>query len=322
MPQRQKVFESIGDLEEVSNGLARASRHPLYADLGTEYGESQSLYDDRKKRIESDFEELQHTVVWNNRDDEISYIGSDRYNLIQHREVIDTIRDVVNSTAGTIAKGVIRDYGSKVDGVIVFGEQNEAIVNVEDLVDGYVPPEGSDWINDRLGLGLRFRNSFDGGARLSGSTMAYRFICGNWLVWGEETIAANDVLHLRRDDEDVGVDPEFFEDLVYEVFDERSYVEDVIVDSTHEEVPAAWAHGIYENAGFGRNYIVNAMDNLRRWNVEEETDLWTLYNAMTTYIDNDRVHAIRNGSYDKWQRRSWNILTDEPRAEEEVPLYD
>lgn len=323
MPFRQKTFDSIGELEEVSNSLARASRHPLYADLGTEYGEAMSLYDDRKKRIERDFNEIDHTVVWNNRDDQIAYIGSEYYNLIQHREVIDTIRQAVNRTAGEIDKGVIRDYGSKVDGTIVFGNRENARIDVEELVgDGYVPPEGGN-VQDRLGLGLRFRNSFDGGTRLSGSTMGYRYICSNWMVWGEETIAENDTLHIRRADEDIGIDVEFFEKIIHEVFEEREMLADVVKASIEDgEVPSSWAVGIYEDAGFGRNYQLAAARQLAEWEVGENTTLWTLYNAMTQHLDHDRVLDVRNGTYDKYQNRAWNILENQPQVDEEISIEE
>jgi hypothetical protein len=167
---RVHEFQSVAELEDVEQRLARGSMHPVYADLDgdpddTEPGDDLERQGDRY-------------AIWNNRDDRRAYIGSERYELVQHREVIDAIREAVSRTAGDIDKGVIRDYGSKVDGVLVFGNQEEARVDVEELLgSGYVPPEGSNYARDRLGLGMRFKNSFDGGTKVGGSTMGYRYIC-------------------------------------------------------------------------------------------------------------------------------------------------
>lgn len=324
MPVNQQVFENVGELEEIANGLARASRHPLYADLGREYEDRvMSIGTQTKERMEQDFEQLEWHVVWNNRDDELAYIGSKKYNLVQHRDVIDALRTAVDRTVGTIDKGVIRDYGSKVDGTIVFGNQEKARIDVEELVgDGYVPPEGAEWTNDRLGLGSRFRNSFDGGMRLGGSTMGYRYICGNWLVWGEEEIAAKDQLHLRHEDESIGIDPEFFEDIINEVFDEKDYLEGVVKEAIEDgEFPTSWSAGVLEQAGFGRNYRKWILRELDSYEVGENIDKWVLFNAASHYLDSTQYQNIGNGVYDKQQGRAWKILELEPEApEEEIDL--
>jgi len=320
MPANQQVFENIGELEDISSSLARASRHPLYVDLGADYADPRSLHQTSQKEIAADFESLEWHVIWDNREDELAYIGSEIYNLIQHREVIDAIRDAVENTVGTIDKGVIRDYGTKVDGVLVFGNQDRARINVEELVgDGYVPPEGADWVNDRLGLGCRFRNSFDGGMRLGGSTMGYRYICGNWLVWGEEEIASKDALHLRQADEGIGVDAEFFEGIIHEVFDEKGYLEDIIKAAIEDgEFPKVWSAGVLEQAGFGRNYQKAILRELDSWEVGENIDQWILYNAATTYLDNDKFQSVGNGIYNKQQGRAWEILELEPQKPDDL----
>lgn len=316
MPANQQVFENVGELEDISASLARASRHPLFADLGADYAEPRSVH----QASGDDIEHLEQTVVWNNRDDELAYIGSKLYNLVQHREVIDAIREAVGETVGTIDKGVIRDYGSKVDGVLVFGNQDRARIDVEELVgEGYVPPEGAEWTNDRLGLGARFRNSFDGGMRLGGSTMGYRYICGNWLVWGEEEIASKDELHLRKDGEGVGVDAEFFEAIIQEVFDEKDYLEGVVKDAIEEgEFPFEWSEGVLEQAGFGRNYRKAIMRVMEGWDLDDEINQWILYNAATTYLDNNKFQTVGNGVYNKQQGRAWEILEVEPEKPEEA----
>jgi hypothetical protein len=293
---RTHQFDSIAELEEIEQRLARGSMHPVYVDLGAdEHSETASDELDRQP---------DRFGVWNNRDDRRAYIASDRYELIQHREVIDTIRDAVRSTAGEIDKGVIRDYGSKIDGVLVFGNQEEARVDVDELVDGYVPPE-SGMTRDRIGLGMRFKNSWDGGTKVGGTTMGYRYICANWMVWGERQISGTEQLHVHELDQD------FFANVILDVFDLKEDLAEVIVEAETTELPVDNASDVLEDAGFGRNYRHSIMDELAD---TDETTLWRLYQAVTTYLDDERVEEIGNGVYNSHHQRAWSVLTADVEA--------
>jgi hypothetical protein len=326
-------FSTIGELEDIQNGLARASRHPIHVDLGTEYTEmgvpelAQSELGETRDEVLDRLENVQLQrdihVVWNNRDDERAYVGSERYNLIQHREVIDAIREAVGRTTGSIEKGVVRDYGEHVDGVLVFGDQEDAVIDVGDLVgDGYVPPEG-EWptgVKDRLGLGMRFHNSFDGRSGFGGTTMGYRFICGNWIVWGEEEIASKSSYHIKSESDAPGVDAEYFEEVIGAVFEQRDPLEGIVKESIEDgELPVSWAPDMLERAGFGANYQKRITARLMEWADGEYTDKWTLYNAATHHLDNDRVDELGPERYDHHQSSAWDLLEMEPRSPEEEP---
>jgi len=315
-------FDNIGELEDVQNGLARASRHPLHIDFGTEFDEggvaplSQlELGGDAATRL-AELEPMQEMhAVWNNRDDGLAYLGSERYNLIQHREVIDAIRDAVGATTGSIEKGVVRDYGPHVDGVLVFGDQDDAIIDVRELVgDGYVPPEGDDWYQDRLGLGMRFHNSFNGRSGYGGTSMAYRFICGNWMVWGEEAIESKSSYHIKSEREAPGVSADYFEAVIGAVFEQRDPLAGVVKDSIEEgEMPVEWAPAVLDDAGFGKNYQKRIAARLLVNEPGPETTLWDVYNAATGYIDNERVGDLGPERYDHHQASAWAVLETEPR---------
>ena len=319
---RQYEFHDTSELEEISNQLARATQHPIHVDLGSEYhghaGEEVSPEPERPVHQDD------LSVVWNNRDDRRAYVSSDRYELVQHREVIDKIRSAVGSTTGSIDFGMIRDYGEKVDGIIVFGDQENATIDMRDLLgDDYIPPEGrpdtdptaetSQW-RDAIGLGMRFRNSFDGGTKVGGSTMGYRYICQNWLVWSEAEIGRVEQIHTHELTED------FFADIIQDVFSVKDETESILVESEEEEFPLTWAPQILEDAGFGRNYQKAILNRLDGHIDNEETTLWRLYNATTSYLDHEVAHDVGNGVYNSRQKRAWNILTmDEIRPPEEEP---
>lgn len=305
----------MAELEEIKHRLARASRHPVHVDLGTEYDETEESPNPVDPQPLDDYH-----IIWNNRDDSMAYKGSRRYNLIQHREVIDTIQTAVDNTVGSIEKGVIRDYGSSIDGVLVFGNQEDASVDVMDLVgDGYVPPEGADWTRDRLGLGMRFRNGFDGRTKIGGSTMGYRFICQNWMVWGEHTIAQDEDFHLKGKNESIGLDPEFFEDIIGRVFDRREFVEKVVVESTEATFPVDWTPDVLEQAGFGAGYARAIAAVVRDQHSQNgETSLWNVYNAATSYIDHKKAPEVGESVYQRHHETAWSILDVEVEEPEEV----
>jgi len=243
-------------------------------------------------------------------------VGSKRYNLIQHREVVDAIREAVAATTGSIEKGVVRDFGAHVNGVLVFGDQDEAEIDVTELVgDGYVPPEGSDWARDRLGLGMRFHNSFNGRSGFGGSTMAYRFICGNWMVWGEEEIAGRSDYHIKSKDDEHGIDPAYFEDVIGAVFDARDPLAGTVKDSIEEgEMPIEWAPGVLREAGFGTNYAKRITGRLLEMEQPRDggTTTWHLYNAATGHLDNDREGDLGPEPYDRHQDTAWSLLGPDP----------
>jgi hypothetical protein len=330
---KQVEFQSPAELEEVANGLARASRHPIHVDLGGEYAElgTQPLSQtdlEGGTRVEQVEPLSSHHVVWNNRDDRLAYIGSERYNLVQHRELIDAIREALSRTTASVEKGYVRDYGEHVNGVVVFGDRDDALIDVEELVDmdEYVPPEGNRgddaWgpgIRDRLGLGMRFHNSFDGRSGLGGSTMGYRFICQNWMVWGEETISSKENYHLKSEEDAPGVDPDYFEDLIFEVFEQRDALAGVVKESIEEgSFPTQWVPRLLEDAGFGKQYRSRIAAKLMSYGIdpEGEVTLWDLYNAATDHIDHDAVGQMGPERYDHHQGNAWRILTLEPRSPE------
>ena len=316
-PMQQHVFRDLGELEDVKNRLARATRHPMHVDLGTTYEDDVDSPDPIDPHALDDYH-----VIWNNRDDCMAYRGSKRYNLIQHREVIDSIQTAVDNTVGSIDKGVIRDYGSSVDGVLVFGDQDEASVDVMDLVGdgGYIPPEGAEWTEDVLGLGMRFYNGWDGRTKIGGSTMGYRYICQNWMVWSEHTIASESDMHLKGRDDAVGVDPEFFESIINRVFDKRKFVEEVVVESTGERFPLDWTPDVLEAAGFGAGYARAIAGFVRDQHEADDgkTTLWNVYNAATAYIDHEKAEDVGESVYQRHHETAWDVLSVDVEEPEDV----
>lgn len=325
---RQYEFHSTDEYEQFTNPeespLAEATRHSVYADRKHTFGEEP---EGRK-----DYEEIaSKSAVFNDRDGELAYMSSDIYDLIQHHEVFDAIKTAVDSTVGEIDFGMVRDYGARVDGILVFGNQSEAQIDMRELLgDSYIPPEGrpntdptaedSRW-RDSVGLGMRFRNSFDGGTKIGGSTMGYRYICQNWLVWDEAQIGAVERSHTRSRDAEDGLEPDFFVDIINDVFEVKDEVSSVFKEAAETELPLTWVPGILERHDFGKNYQkritgrVLAQDPESR--SEEETSLWNVYNATTSELDRKTAVDSSAYTYDYYQSFAWGMVNDEAGSPDE-----
>lgn len=331
----KREFHSTAELEEVSNHLARGSKHPVYVDRGTR---AEDVNYNRKGKSGWEIEgevppatpstqiEPELVSVVNDRNDEVVYTGSPGYALVQHRDVLDIARSVVSETAGDLDMGVIRDYGSQFDGTMVFSNKEKAKINVEDVVDtdGYIPPEdevdrfGGGRARDTVGLGMRIGNSFNGESKVYASTMGYRFICQNWLVWGEETISHGDRVHFSEEDDEEFIAEtlyEMFENVISEVFDIREDTAARIRQAESEEIPFEWVPGVLEDAGFGSTYSKRITGRVLRQTSPKpgHTTAWRVYNAATAELDHNRVDSIKLSSYNDNQARASTLIEEEPR---------
>jgi hypothetical protein len=328
---KQYEFHSTEGYDKFTNAgetpLAEAKRHSVYADRAHAFNEEPK---GRKHYAELETK----SAVFNDRDDELAYVSSDIYDLIQHHEVFDAVKTAVDATVGEIDFGMIRDYGARVDGVVVFGNQSEANIDMRELLgDSYIPPEGrpdtdptaedSRW-RDSVGLGMRFRNSFDGDTKIGGSTMGYRYICQNWLVWDEAEIGSVERSHTRSRDAEDGIEPDFFVDIITDVFEVREQVESLLTEAAETEVPLTWVPGVLEQNNFGENYQkritgrVLAQDSGSR--SEDETSMWNVYNATTAELDRNTAESSGK-TYDYYQSYAWGML-DSEIGEIEEPTED
>lgn len=313
-----------------STPLAQAVRHPVFVDRKHRFGEERDKGERRR------YKELpEKSAVFNNRDGELAYMSSDKYDLIQHHEVFEAVQTAVDETVGTVDFGMVRDYGSRVDGILVFGNQEEANIDMRELLgDDYIPPEGrpqtdptaeeSRW-RDTVGLGMRFRNSFDGGTKVGGSTMGYRYICQNWLVWDEAEIGAVERQHTRQIEEEDGLEADFFADIIQDVFDVRETVEETFLDAAETEIPLTWVPDILDRHRFGANYQKRITGRVLAQEPPNEkgvdTNLWNVYNAATSELDRNTAGKASASTYDYYQSFAWDMMTSEV-DEPEDPVDD
>lgn len=322
---RSKTFNGLEEFRGIVPELATASNHNVFIDVGSGYELSAGE--------PLDPVQVEKQAIWNSRDDELAYIGSDNYEITQHSDVLQLIDDAVGQTVGEIDIGYVRDYGERIDGMVTLNGHN---VDVGELVgDGYVPPEGellddrtqdvesafqddSGWARDILGVGVRFNNSFDASERIRLETMGYRYICQNWCVWGKETIGEFEQLHINE------LEAEDVEELITDVVDKKSEVESIIVDSNSDKLKWEWISPLLEEVGFGTYYQRSIIKKLRSYDgVSEDEDIrrWDLYNAVTDHLDHATVQDVNPNVYDRHQNKAIKVLTEDVKSpDEEVPI--
>lgn len=326
--KRHHQFEGLGEFRDTIDHLAEASNHPVFADLGDAYSVDADDVDPQE------LQRLRHQAIWNKRDDELAYIGTDAYEITQHKELLGVIDDAVGQTVGEIDIGRIRDYGDRIDGMLTLDGHN---VDVGALTDGgYVPPEGElledrtadvadakdadGTVRDILGVGIRFGNSFDASERINVETMGYRFICQNWMVWGEETIGEFTQLHVSE------LNPEDIEELIFDIIDKKEDVESLVIESIDDKLKWSWVAPFLDDAGFGTQYQRKIIRKLREYDSDrDELRRWDVYNAVTDVLDNGVMVAGDDGVnpnvYDRHQGRAQYVLNNEVTSPgEEVPL--
>lgn len=326
-------FEGLGEFRDVIDQLATATSMPVYVDKGS------SWEPDGSGTQLNDAERLRHQAIWNNRDDELAYIGTDKYTITQHHDILGVVDEAVGKSVGEIDIGTIRDWGDRIDGMLTLNGHN---VDVEALTDdGYVPPEGellddrtagvqdafnsdSGTVRDILGVGIRFANSFDASERIRFETMGYRYVCQNWMVWGEETIGQYTQLHVDE------LDMERIESLIYDVVDKKQETERMIVDMIDDRLKWSWIDPFLEEAGFGKNYRKRIIKKLRTYEgVDTTKDIrrWDLYNAITDVLDNQVMiggdDGVNANVYNRHQKRAQFVLDNEAKTpDEERPVEE
>lgn len=314
--QTTRTFEGLAEFRETLPQLANASAHPVFVGLDEQFGSD---------NLPNELQSVDHQAIWNNRDDRLAYIGTDSYEITQHEEVLGIIDEAIGQTVGEVDIGRIRDFGERIDGMLTLNGHD---VDVEELVgDGYVPPEGelmSDRseefqgfgqhdgsVRDILGVGIRFANSFDASERIRVETMGYRYVCQNWMVWGEETIGEFTQLHINE------LASEDIEELIFDVLDQRDQIESLIVESVEDnDYPLSWALPALENVGFGPRHRQRILEKLRDYrSVDDEFRRWDLYNAATDYLDHDIMQAGDDGVnpnvYNRHQSKAIKLLTEQ-----------
>lgn len=322
---RQRNFNGLSGLCDTIPKLATASAHSVYVDIGDTYTQPIPADDGVNPTYPV---HVDRQAIWNDRDATLSYMGTDTYEITQHAEVLETINASVEEWDGDVDFGMVRDYGSFIDGFVTFEDHSIDVFDVAG--EDYNPPSRPDmgeesmnetgarvegqWTTDHLSIALRFRNSFDASRKLRFETMCYRHISDAWMITGGN-IGSFEMYHIDE------IDTDAVQDMIDEVIGDKESLADQIGTAIDEQIQIEATPNALDQIGYGSTYQKHIIDVLQAFNPGNTITLWDLYTATTQYLDHEVVDNVVPAVYQDRQESAADILAATVGDAEPHPEY-
>lgn len=244
---------------------------------------------------------------------------SDNYEVVQHSTIVDAMTYACEDTSLSVFGHFDEDNG-KFNGYGSFANPDVHI----DLFDER---------DDPVMLGMRFFNSHNGDSRFGGEIFGIRYICGNYMAWGD-VLGKVSIKHFKSQ-EDVtaalGKILRGFVDKIDALKDRVHYIRDTVLTAEEQEA-------ILWGIGMKTKQVENIMTYKALLNPEikpESVSAFDIYNASTAYISyrvggshmissnlgsSDRIQAILTANIDKLidegNRNKAKYLEEAPAAKQ------
>lgn len=195
-------------------------------------------------------------------------IHSKKYDVVQHRVITDAMAYACEDTSLSVfghfdeCKGKFNGYGSfaNPDVHIDLGENHE----------------------DPVMLGMRFYNSHCGDAKFGGEIFGIRYVCGNYMAWGD-LLGKVSIRHFKSEQnvvDELGKILRGFVDKVDALKDRVHYIRDVKLDVEDQEA-LLWGLGLRQQ------HVENMMTYRQFLNPEIDTgsvSAFDIYNVGTAFV--------------------------------------
>jgi len=234
--------------------MAELKNHAMRLDTAKEIA---PLFTPEAKRIEG------FKAIWNTGKDKIATIVSDRYNLVQHKTVIDAVADAI-SNLNISANANVRDSGNKVFVDIEFDQAKLYIDENEEFIGG-----------------IRIINSYDKSTGIIVAPRLLRLACMNGMVVDKGFVSGYQIKHTTKLTEDFeGIISSMIKDMINSNEKLKAMVNDCIGDSIEWEL----MDRILNSLSGGKKHFEALKEILVK--VENPTR-WDLYNSFTSYATHD-----------------------------------
>jgi hypothetical protein len=242
-------FNSIDELEEIVNHLDTAEQYNI------------NMPESLNGIFEYDLVPG-YKMIWNKTRDSVETIASSGYTLVQHREAFLPV--VMGARAmNTNIQGFVTNEGGKVYIDILFDDQR-FIIN----------PEGGP-----IQLGLRFCNSYDRTAALSGKAFGFRIACSNGMLLST-TVSFHEI---HRGE----MSADMFSTLALKVAEKAPALNIAISEACKDYVESSVMQEVLLKIGIGKrrtSIILSRAFGLTK------IHRWALYNMLTEMI----THELNN----------------------------
>lgn len=273
-------FENVARLEAITLGLPTATLSDIKI---------------LKSTVEN---ENRFKAVVNDSTHEVEAIVSDKYLLIEHKQIFEPVVQAMK-TLGVGIKGTVTVDGGRCYADILFDDPRFKVdVNRGEQMQKLKNGEKTDIIN----FGMRFFNSYDKTTSFGAEVFAVRLICLNGMV---RPVALKSIREVHTGDKKIVIKSivKLFEALV----EESPKFADIVSRARQEIVTLKLLNELLVSWKLGEKHIKNIMEKARKI---DELNQWNIYNVLTEYI----THAmeVRESTKERWHKHYANQILAVP----------
>jgi len=232
---------------------------------------------------ETSVQQKQYSAIWNTSKGKTEAVMSNKYTLVQHKDAFFPLLQAVQ-TFQSGCFGFITDEGGKAYIDVLF----------EDEQFTFEPDDA-----EKIHLGIRASNTYDGTGAFTVRAYGYRKYCDNGMVFGKRALANSYQIHRGTVSVDV------FTSILNKIKDFIPSIRACINEAIQDELEFSQIQKILKEVGIGKrqgSLILSAIIT------QENPTRWSLYNAVTDFI----THRLDNRTEltrERYHEKAEAILT-------------
>lgn len=239
-------------------------------------------------------EDAEHyKAVVNDDTKEIETICSDKYNLINHREILEPVVKALRNLGIGVKGKVIVDKGRVYADVFFNDERLSVDVSQERK------------LNDIVNFGMRFFNSYDKTTSFGAEVIAMRLVCLNGMV---KPIALKSIHEIHTGDNKLVV--KSIAKLFTTLCEESPKFFDIVDRARKEIVTMKMLEELLTGWKLGEKHIKSILEKAEK---ADEMNSWDVYNFLTDTISHEL--QVREKTRETWHRKYANQVLTVPIPE-------
>jgi len=232
----------------------------------------------------------QFKAVVNQTTQHIEAIVSDRYTLIQHREVFEPVIVAMRNLGVRIQGKVTRD-GGRIYADILFNDDRFKHDVSDDSEKG-----------DIINFGMRFFNSYDKTTSFGAEVFAMRLVCKNGMI---RPVNIKSIREIHSGNKRFVV--KAIANLFKSLAEESPKFADVVSRAREEIVTLQMMKELFATWHLGKKHVKVLMQKIRKL---DEKNQWNIYNVLTDYITHNM--EVREATKEKWHKQYANQILHAP----------
>jgi len=208
--------------------------------------------------------------VYNLTQDRMANIVTSNYQIIQHRDVLESIYQTLNRLNLT-ARGKIIQYKDSMDMRIAFTDKNEMLIKDD---------------QNGIRLGMRILNSYNKTTSFRMELYGIRLFCNNGMILGKALKNVRSITKHLGTEKDKAEISRIVEVFVGEMINSSTKLQEYVNKSMKDSIEWELAKKIIEKLVVTEKHNKKLVEELERTRISREGELtrWDLYNALTSYI--------------------------------------